>query len=195
MTTDGIGSLLARLGKETNGPRVMMAAHMDEVGLMVKYITAEGYIKFHPLGGWLDQSLINQRWAVLTRGGPVSGLTGIKTVHVMTPEARNQLFRRDQMFIDVGAKDQEGAEKRLGIRPGDPIAPESRFTRLNDGGLYLAKAWDERIGLGVIVEVMRALKESPPPNTATRLLRCRKRWGCEALTPAAIWCSQTSVST
>ena len=165
MTTDGIGSLIARLGKETSGPRVMMAAHMDEVGLMVKHITAEGYIKFQPLGGWLDQSLINQRWAVLTRNGPVYGLTGIKTVHVMTQEARNQLFKRDQMFIDVGAKDREDAEKRLGIRPGDPIAPESRFTLLNDGGSYLAKAWDDRVGLGVMVEVMRVLKESLPPNT------------------------------
>ncbi len=85
METDGIGSLIGRLGEVSDRPRVMMAAHMDEVGLMVRFITAEGYIKFQTLGGWLDQALINQRWVIQTRNGPVAGVSGIKTVHVMTP--------------------------------------------------------------------------------------------------------------
>ena len=58
---------------------------------------------------------------------PVPGLTGIKTVHVMQPDARTQVFKKESMFIDVGAADKEDAEQRLGIRPGDPIAPDSRF--------------------------------------------------------------------
>lgn len=162
---DGIGSLMARLGEDGSGPRIMMAAHMDELGLMVKFVTAEGYVRFQPLGGWLDQALINQRWVILTRNGPVPGITGIKTVHVMTTEARTQLFKREQMFIDVGASSLEDAEERLGIRPGDPIAPDSKFTPLSGGSLYLAKAWDDRVGLGVMVEVMRRLRDAPPPNT------------------------------
>ena len=162
--TDGIGSLIARLGSGDGLPRVMMAAHMDEVGLMVKYITPEGYVKFQALGGWLDQALIGQRWVILTRRGPVRGLTGLKTVHVMTPEARNQPFKREQVFIDVGADSLKDAEERLGIRPGDPIAPDSSFTPMSDGRLYLAKAWDDRAGLAVMVEVMRRLVASPSPN-------------------------------
>ena len=165
LETDGIGSLMARLGEEAMSPRVMLAAHMDEVGLMVKLVTKEGYVMFHPLGGWLDQALINQRWVIMTRNGPVLGVTGLKTVHVMTAEARNQLFKREQMFIDVGASSKEDAEDRLGIRPGDPIAPDSRFTILSGGTMYMAKAWDDRVGLGVIIEAMRRLRESPPPNT------------------------------
>ena len=165
METDGMGSLMARLGENDGTPRIMMAAHMDEVGLMVKFVTAEGYVRFQTLGGWLDQALINQRWIILTRNGPVQGVTGLKTVHVMTTEARNQIFKRDQMFIDVGASSLEDAEERLGIRPGDPIAPDSRFTILGKGSLYLAKAWDDRVGLAVMVEVMRRLKDAPPPNT------------------------------
>ncbi len=165
LETDGIGSLIGRLGEESGSPRVMMAAHMDEVGLMVKLITKEGYVMFQTLGGWLDQALINQRWVIMTRNGPVLGVTGVKTIHVMTAEARGQLFKKEQMFIDVGASSKEDAEERLGIRPGDPIAPDSRFTQLNGGSLYLGKAWDDRAGLGVIVEVMRRLRESPPPNT------------------------------
>ncbi|MDE2861427.1 MAG: M42 family metallopeptidase [Chloroflexota bacterium] len=165
LDTDGIGSLIGRLGEDGGSPRVMLAAHMDEVGLMVKLITKEGYVMFLPLGGWLDQALINQRWVIMTRNGPVLGVTGVKTPHVMTAEARGQLFKREQMFIDVGASSKEDAEERLAIRPGDPIAPDSRFTQLNGGALYLGKAWDDRVGLAVIVEVMRRLRESPPPNT------------------------------
>ena len=163
--TDGIGSLIARREGGAGIPRIMICGHMDEVGLMVKHITAEGFIKFQALGGWLDQALINQRWTILTRNGPVHGVTGIKTVHVMTPESRNQIFKRDQIFIDVGAENREDAETRLSIRPGDPIAPDSRFLSLNESGLYLAKAWDDRAGLGVMIEVMKRLKLNSHPNT------------------------------
>ena len=163
METDGIGSLIGRLGEVSDRPRVMMAAHMDEVGLMVRFITAEGYVKFQTLGGWLDQALINQRWVIQTRNGPVAGISGIKTVHVMTPEARTQIFKREQIFIDVGASDKQDAEERLGIRPGDPISPDSSFTPLSGGKLYLAKAWDDRVGLATMVGVMKLLKADPPP--------------------------------
>lgn len=163
LETDGIGSLIGRLTAAEDEPRVMMAAHMDEVGLMVKFVTAEGYVRFQPLGGWLDQALINQRWVILTGNGPVHGVTGLKTVHVMTAEARNQVFKRDQMFIDVGAASQQDAEGRLGIRPGDPVAPYSAFTPLSGGELYLGKAWDDRAGLAVMVEVMKRLQDTPPP--------------------------------
>ena len=120
---------------------------------------------FLPLGGWLDQALINQRWVIMTRNGPVLGITGVKTPHVMTAEARGQLFKREQMFIDVGASSKEDAEERLAIRPGDPIAPDSSFTPLSGGSLYLGKAWDDRAGLAVIIELMRRLRETAPPNT------------------------------
>ena len=159
--TDGLGSLIARRGPADGHPRIMLSAHMDELGLMVRRITSEGYVMFQPLGGWLDQALINQRWRILTSQGAVLGVTGIKTVHVMKPEEREKVFKRDSMFIDVGAHDKADAEQRLGIRPGDPIAPESSFASMGGGELYLGKAWDDRIGLGVIIEVMRALYEQP----------------------------------
>ena len=165
LKTDGIGSLISRLDGKSETPRIMLAGHMDELGLMVKFITPEGFIKFQTIGGWLDQSLINQRWKILTNNGPILGVTGIKTVHVMEPEARQRVFKRQDMFIDVGATDQEDAESRLGIRPGDPIAPDSKFTVLSDENLYLAKAWDDRIGVALVIEIMRTLKKKSPPNT------------------------------
>ena len=74
--TDGLGSLIARLDGASERPRIMLAAHMDELGLLVRRVTAEGFLKFQTLGGWLDQALINQRWTVLTSSGPVPGVSG-----------------------------------------------------------------------------------------------------------------------
>ena len=164
--TDGLGSLVARFNGASERPRVMLAAHMDELGLLVRRITDEGYIKFQALGGWLDQSLINQRWTVLTREGPVPGVTGIKTVHVMTPESRKELFKRDEMFIDVGATSREDAEQRLSIRPGDAVAPASGFEALAGGERLLGKAWDDRVGLAVMTLAVQTLHEGGDhPNT------------------------------
>lgn len=165
LETDGLGSIIARLEGDAPAPRVLLTAHMDELGLLVRYITPEGYLKFQMLGGWLDQALINQRWVVLTRNGPIPGVTGIKTVHVMSQEERGKIFKRDDIFIDVGATSREDAEVRLGIRPGDPVAPDSRFQVMAGGDLYLGKAWDDRIGVALMIRAMQALKAAGHPNT------------------------------
>ncbi|MFN8585906.1 MAG: M42 family metallopeptidase [Dehalococcoidia bacterium] len=165
LETDGLGSLIARLGDAEARPRVMLSAHMDELGLMVRRITSDGYLMFQPLGGWLDQALVNQRWRVLTSRGEVLGVTGIKTVHVMKPDERERVFKRDGLFIDVGARDRADAEERLGIRPGDPVAPLSPFATFAGGELLLGKAWDDRAGVGVLIEVLRRLQAEPGPNT------------------------------
>ena len=162
---DGIGSLIAHLVGSSESPRVMLSAHMDELGMLVKYITPEGFIKFQTLGGWLDQGIINQRYVILTRKGPVRGVTGLKTPHVMSAEERAKAMKRDNMFIDVGATSSEDAKGRLEIRPGDPIAPDSTFVQLSGGKLYMGKAFDDRVGLAAMIEVMRSLNESRPPNS------------------------------
>ena len=163
LETDGLGSLIAEL-RGSGGPRVMLTAHMDELGLLVKYISPDGFVYFEPLGGWLDQALINQRFVILTRKGSVTGVTGLKTPHIMAPEDRRKIPERENIFLDVGASGRQDAEERLGIRPGDPIVPDSKFVELSGGKLYLAKAWDDRVGLGVMIEVLRRLKENRPPN-------------------------------
>lgn len=161
--TDGLGSLIAVLDGGAPAPRIMIAAHMDEVGMLVRYVTEAGYVKFQTVGGLLDQALINQRFIILTRKGPVLGISGLKTPHVMAPAERARLVPKDEIFLDVGASSRADAEERLGIRPGDPIAPDSRFAVMNGGKHYLGKAWDDRVGLAVMIEVMRRLKDSPPP--------------------------------
>ena len=159
---DGLGSVIGRLPGMYDSPRVMLSAHMDEVGLIVKYVTEQGYIKFETLGGWLDQALINQRWVIMTRNGPVLGVTGIKTPHVMNAEARGKVFSKTDMFVDVGARDRQDVLENFGIVPGDPIAPQSMFSKLGSTDMYLGKAWDDRAGVWVMLEVLKHLSNTGP---------------------------------
>ena len=158
---DGMGSIIASQG--STGPRIMVDAHMDELGGMIRRITPNGLLTMQMLGGWLDQALPDQRWIIVGSRGPVHAITGIRDVHVVPAEERARVFPRDNLYLDVGAKN-EAEVRALGISPGDPVAPDSPFTELNGTGNYLAKAWDDRIGCAVIVEAMRRLNSQPHPN-------------------------------
>ena len=162
--TDGIGNLFGTLPGPAGSPRVLVMAHMDEVGFLVRYIDRNGFVFFNPVGGYLDQSVLTQRMTILTPKGPVTGYTGFKSGHIVSPEERNRLVRVQDMFIDVGVKSRAEAEA-LGIRPGLPITYGTRFTVLNGTNRYLAKAFDDRVGLAVATEALRQLKTLPHPNT------------------------------
>jgi endoglucanase len=153
---DGLGSVLATLPGAPEGPRVMVTAHMDEVGLMVQHVTPDGFLLVKNLGGWLDQALPDQRWSILGRNGPVHALSGLPTVHVTPPAQRARVWALTEMFLDVGARSRAEVEA-LGVRPGDGIAPVSPFTMLPNGR-YAAKAWDDRVGLAVMIAASRRIR-------------------------------------
>ena len=158
---DGLGSVIAQQG--ATGPRIMVDAHMDELGGMIRRITPDGYLSMQMLGGWLDQALVDQHWTIVTAKGQIQAITGIRDVHIVSPEERARVYSRDSLLLDVGAKN--AAEVRaMGIEIGDPVAPDAPFAVLNGTNNYLGKAWDDRIGCAVIVEVMRRLKSQPHPN-------------------------------
>jgi len=154
ITYDGLGSVIAQQG--SSGPRIMLDAHMDELGGIVRRITPEGFLSMQMVGGWLDQALLGQRWVILGSKGTVHAVTGIRDIHVLPPEERTKVFPRNDIFLDVGAKNAADVAA-LGIEPGDPVAPDSPFVVLNGSQRYLAKAWDDRVGCAVVVEVMRRL--------------------------------------
>lgn len=159
---DNIGSLICRRGE--SGPRVMLAAHMDEIGFMVKYITPEGFIRFTPLGGWFDQVLLGQRVVIKTGKGDVIGVIGAKPPHLLSPDERKKVVEKKDMYIDIGATSVREVEE-AGVRVGDPIVPLAPFQVLAGGRAYLAKAFDDRVGCAVLVEVMRRLTREGHPNT------------------------------
>ncbi len=161
LTFDGMGSILATQG--STGPRIMVDAHMDELGGVIRRVTPRGLLTMQMLGGWLDQALVDQRWTIIGSKGPVRAVTGIRDVHVVPAEERTRVYSRDSLFLDVGAtSDAEVAA--MGIGPGDPVVPDAPFAVLNGTENYLAKAWDDRVGCGVVVEAMRRLANLPHPN-------------------------------
>ncbi len=158
---DGMGSIIAEQG--STGPRVMVDAHMDELGGMVRRITPNGYLTMQMLGGWLDQALVDQRWIILGSKGPVHAITGIRDVHVVPLEERGHVFPRDSLLLDIGAKSPDEA-RQLGVELGDPVVPDAPFRILNGTNNYLGKGWDDRVGCAAIAEVMRRLQSIPHPN-------------------------------
>lgn len=153
---DGLGSVIAT--EPGDGPRLMVTAHMDEVGLMVQFVRPDGFIRFKPLGGWLRQALPDQRWTIVGRNGPVLAVSGLRTVHVTPTSERDQVWPIEQTFLDVGARSADEVEA-MGIRPGDPVAPWSPFTVMPNGR-YAAKGWDDRVGLAVMLEAARQIHEN-----------------------------------
>jgi putative aminopeptidase FrvX len=158
---DGLGSVIARQG--SSGPRIMIAAHMDELGGMVRRATPDGFLTMQMLGGWLDQAIAGQRWIILGSKGPVHAVSSISDIHLSPADERGVLIKRDAVFLDVGAKDAAGVAA-LGLAPGDPVVPDSPFLNLNGTGNYAGKAWDDRVGCAVLVLAMERLKASGHPN-------------------------------
>jgi endoglucanase len=141
----------------------MIDAHMDELGGMVRRVTPTGFLTMQMLGGWLDQALVDQRWIIIGSKGPVHAVTGIRDIHVITPEERTRVFSRDSVFLDIGAKNAAEAAA-MGVEPGDPVVPDSPFLVMNGSGNYLGKGWDDRIGCAVLIEAMRRTASLPHAN-------------------------------
>ncbi|MBX6378048.1 MAG: M42 family metallopeptidase [Clostridia bacterium] len=160
---DRLGSLVARKVGTAERPCVMVAAHLDEVGFLVARIEDDGFLRFQNLGGWWDQVLPAQRVLVRTRRGDLVGVIGVKPPHVLPPEARKKPVERSEMFIDIGVASRAEAEA-AGVRPGDPIVPICPFTPLANPKYLMAKAWDNRAGCAVVIDVLRRLQGQPHPN-------------------------------
>ncbi len=157
VSTDGLGSVIGRVPGEIASPRVMVDAHMDEVGLMVQSITRDGFIKVQRLGGQLGANLIGQRWTIITSKGTIPAVSGAEDAHISSPEGVNWSIDAKNVFLDVGARSKTEAEA-LGIQPGDGIAPSSPFTVLANQR-YATKAWDDRIGLIIEIEALKQLQK------------------------------------
>lgn len=158
---DNMGSLICKKVGKDSSPKIMLAGHMDEVGFMVKYISSDGFIRFTPLGGWWDQVLLGQRVLIKTNKGDVIGVIGAKPPHLLSPEERNKVVVRKNMYIDIGATSEKDVEK-AGVRIGDPIVPVSEFTILANPKTYMSKAFDDRVGCGIVISALSSLKKSHP---------------------------------
>lgn len=165
VSTDGLGSVIARVPGASAGPRVMIDAHLDEVGSLVRSITPDGFLKIQELGGWVGANLLGQRWTVITSKGTLPAVSGAQDAHLSSADGEKWATNPDNIFLDVGATSKANAEA-MGIQIGDAIAPASPFTILANER-YAAKAWDDRVGLLIEIEALKLLQQSgaKTPNT------------------------------
>jgi putative aminopeptidase FrvX len=164
LSQDKIGSVICRKDGADSTPRVMLAGHMDEIGFMVKYITDEGFLKFLPLGGWYDQVLLGQRVIIQTSQGEVVGVIGAKPPHLLTAEDRKKVIEKKDMYIDIGASSKAEVEA-AGVRAGDPVVPKADFIPMAGGKTYLSKAFDDRVGVALLISTLHELRDHAHPNT------------------------------
>ncbi|MEL4304280.1 M42 family metallopeptidase [Methanococcoides sp. LMO-2] len=154
--TDKMGNLITT--KKGEGPAIMLAAHMDEIGLMVQYIDDNGFLRFVKIGGWFDQTLHSQRVVVHGSNGPITGVIGSKPPHVMKEEDRKRPVKAEDMFIDIGAKDKEDAIN-MGVDVGTAISLDRDYAPLANG-LVTCKAFDNRAGVAMLIDAMKQLSEN-----------------------------------
>ncbi|MGE6611272.1 M42 family metallopeptidase [Peribacillus sp. NPDC076916] len=160
---DRLGGIFGVKRGDEDGPTVLVAGHMDEVGFMVTSVTENGMIRFQTLGGWWSQVLLAQRVEIITDNGPVIGVIGSIPPHLLDESQRSKPMDIKNMLIDIGADDKEDV-KRIGIKPGQQIVPICPFTPMANEKKILAKAWDNRYGCGLAIELLKDLKGETLPN-------------------------------
>ncbi|MCJ2147252.1 M42 family metallopeptidase [Bacillus paralicheniformis] len=161
---DRLGSVFGVKHGPEGSPKIMVAGHMDEVGFMVTSITDNGLLRFQTLGGWWSQVLLAQRVEIHTDNGPIPGVIASTPPHLLTDEQRRRPMDIKNMMIDIGADDREDAE-RIGVKPGQQIVPICPFTPMANEKKIMAKAWDNRYGCGLSIELLKELQGEELPNT------------------------------
>jgi len=137
-------------------PRVMLAGHYDEIGFIVTLIDSRGFLWVAPIGGWDPQIPQGQRVLIRTTKGVISGVMGKVPIHLQKPEARKQVTPLTDLWVDIGAKNQKEAEKRVSV--GDPMVMDQWVGRLPNGRL-MGRAFDDRAGAFVVLETVRMLSK------------------------------------
>ena len=157
--TDRHGNVVAALlpQAEVGEPlRIMLAGHCDQIGLMVQHVDAEGFLYVQPIGGWDVQILLGQYLTIWAAGGPVQGVLSRKAPHLLTNEERNKVPQFHDLWLDIGAKNKEEVDGL--IRAGDPVTISLGYRPLRNG-LAASPAMDDKVGLWVVMEALRLLKD------------------------------------
>lgn len=143
-------------------PRVMLAGHVDEIGLQITHVDENGFLYVDGIGGWDPQVLVGQRVRVMGRDGDVPGVVGKKPIHLLKPDERKKVTEIQEVWIDLGASSAEKVQE-LGVRVGDALVLAPGFLRLS-GDRIASRAIDNRVGAYVVLEALRLLAEDPPSH-------------------------------
>jgi endoglucanase len=167
---DVAGNSFATLNSE-GAPRLMLAGHIDEIGVMVTHLDDEGFLSFDTIGGWDPQVFVGQRVILLGRTGPVTGLVGKKAIHIMEREEREKVSKVEDLWIDIGATSKDEAAAK--IRIGDPGVLAAGVLEFPNGRL-VSRSIDNRIGALVVLEALRLLSTRRPAAAVTAVATTRE---------------------
>jgi tetrahedral aminopeptidase len=156
--TDVLGSAIATINP-SGSPRVMLEAHIDEIGFQVKYIDENGFIYFHPIGGFDPSTLAGNRVRIIGKNGPVLGVIGRRATHLMSADDRKKAPELKKLWIDIGAKDRAEAQQYVAV--GDGGGRAHGFERML-GNLIVANSFDDRVGSYIMAETAAALAAANP---------------------------------
>jgi len=159
----------------SGSPRVMLAGHIDEIGLQVTHIGEKGFLFVDEIGGWDPQVLVGQRVKILGREGDIPGVIGKKAIHLMSPEDRTKASKTKELWVDVGVSSAEEVAA-LGIRVGDPMVLDQGMVRLA-GDRIASRAIDDRIGAYVVLEAVRLVAEDPGRAAVTAVATAQEEIG------------------
>ncbi|HET8627218.1 MAG TPA: M42 family metallopeptidase [Thermomicrobiales bacterium] len=165
VAADVNGNSLARLRADApaGAPKVLLAGHIDEIGLIVTHVNDDGTLAFRGIGGWDPQVLVGQRVRVLARDGALTGVIGRKAIHLLRGEARDKAVRLEDLWIDLGATKKDDLGGR--VRAGDPAVIDAAPVALPTGpDLIASRAIDNRVSAFVALEALRLLSEGEPPR-------------------------------
>lgn len=162
---DGLGGIFGiRENEDTSAPRIMIAAHMDEVGFMVSQITDNGMLMVVPLGGWNPYVVSAQRFTLQTRKGDIPVISSSVPPHLLRDKSGSAEVKVSDILFDAGFDTRKEAQE-YGVRPGDTIVPQVETIWTANKKKIIAKAWDNRYGNTVVLEALEALRDEKLPNT------------------------------
>lgn len=182
---DALGGVFGIKKGKQEGPKVVVAGHMDEVAFMVTRISKEGFLSFTSLGGWWSQVLLSHPFQVITKSGKkLHGVIGSTPPHNLSPDDRKKVYPMEKMFLDIGATSEEEA-RSWGVEEGCVMIPYSPYFELGDGKRILSKAWDNRLGCGMALEVFKELHNQELPNILYAGATTQEEVGLRGATTAA----------
>lgn len=160
---DKLGSIFAILNKDISGPTVMIAGHMDEVGAMVGDITDKGFIKMIPIGSLNPPVMLSQNMNIVIEDGSfIPGVVGAKPPHLLRDDKTKQVTSFDDFVLDIGADSKQHAVE-LGVKIGQQIVFENIYRETKDGKKIISKAWDDRFGSGMALDILETVNKDELP--------------------------------
>lgn len=156
--TDWHGNVMAAVNPG-GSPRIMLDAHCDQIGFLVKHIDAEGFLRVSPIGGWDVQTLLGQKMQVWTTQGPLIGVIARKAIHLLTPDERKVVPEVKDLWVDIGVADESQARELVQI--GDPVTLKLGYDSMRNG-LMCGPGMDDRVGVWVVVSALERVARLAP---------------------------------